>query len=100
MLMPSMRRCNTVQVLILAIAIAGLPILHSHPAIPGLGHSSLAAAVNFPCAVCATANARVTVVVPQLAAPEAVVAELVQRPLLGEAVTEPASVPARAPPSA
>jgi hypothetical protein len=101
MLMTLMRRWNAWPVLVLAIAIAALPIIHQHPVIPGSDQQpSLAEALNLPCAVCATTHARITVDVPRLAAPLPAAQPLGAAPAAVETVRSAAPLASRAPPAA
>jgi hypothetical protein len=100
MLMTRIGRWNQVLVVVLAIAIAGLPLIHKHPVIPGGDDLSLSAAVTIPCAVCATTNARVIVAVPQISAPAPTVRHLVALPLAVPSIHPAAPLASRAPPSA
>jgi hypothetical protein len=100
MLMRPMRRPGLVTVILLAIAIAGVPILHNHPVIPGGDHPSVSAALTLPCAVCATTNARVTVAGPRISAPVPAPEVLAPMPVTAESVPLAAALSSRAPPSA
>src|SRR5687767_9712023 len=100
MLMTRMPHWNQMLVLVLAIAIAAVPLIHQHPVIPGGDGPSLSAALTIPCAVCATTNARVTVDVPHLSAPAPAVPHLIAVPLAVPSVHPSAPLASRAPPSA
>ena len=98
--MSPMRTWRTLLI-ILAIVVAAQPLVHRHNAAsPSDEHSSVSSALTAPCAVCATANARVTVAAPALNVSLRVVDELSPVPFVPVTLPAVADVPARAPPSA
>src|SRR5687768_10446605 len=94
-------RTGRTLLIILAIVIAAQPLVHTHNAAsPADDHSSMSSAVSAPCAVCATANARVTVEAPALNVSLRVVDELCVAPAVPVTFSAVADLPARAPPVA
>lgn len=98
--MRPMRRWT--QLLIaLAILIAAQPLVHRHGvSSPGDHHDpALSSLAAVPCAVCATANARITVAAPSLHVVFAVVEELAGAPASLTSSRPAASLSSRAPPA-
>ena len=100
MVMRPMRRWSELLI-VLAILIAAQPLVHTHAAgSPGDGHKPAISSYSAtPCAVCATANARISVSAPALHAVFSVVEELTPAPTRFTASRPGATLPSRAPPA-
>lgn len=96
------RRWTAVLMLLLATAVAGQPILHNHPLIPGPGpeQPSLSSAQGLSCAICAVSKGQTTVEPPVVNAAVQVVRELAVAPAVIPSSAVRSTLSSRAPPMA